>query len=393
MTDGMQTLIQNLNIVDVVSRRVIPSASLLIKDGAIANIGQLDTIRKGWVLDADDCWAIPSYIDMHVHTTFEERGHHLAAFHFDEPQNISIVRGAQNLLEALRCGVCLVRDMGSKGRRAALLKDLVDTGAILGPEMVLSGEPLCVEGGHGAEFGQVLSNRDIASLLDSHLAEGYEWLKIMNGPELFDEHLLGNIVDASHRLGVKVAIHAFTEPGIRSAIEAGADTIEHAVVFDDHLVRIAIKNGTQFVPTYYCAWISLSEDYISTVDDSAYIASLEEWYGFLKAHFSYHINNRLPVLAGTDAGSAPSTFSDMTCELRMLNHCGLSTLDTIRSATILSAQALGREEKYGSIDIGKWANLILLEDNPLEDMNALEEVMAIWYKGIIIFSRIGMPWS
>ena len=391
MTKPIRTLISNVNVVDVMAGGIVRDTCLLMCGGLIAEPSGPEAIGSLRVVDARGCWAIPSYVDMHAHTTFEGRGHHLPAFSFDEPEDVSVTRGAQNLIEALRSGVCLVRDVGSRGKRSMLLKELVDTGTILGPELVLSGEPLCLEGGYGVEFGQTLSHRSLAMVLESHRTQGHEWLKIMNGPQLFDQHFLGDVVDACHRLGLKVAAHAFTRPGIRDAIQAGVDTVEHGVVFSEHLAGVSRENRTQFVPTYYCSWISVGADYITTVDDSAYSTSLRDWHEFLETNLSHHVRMGMPVFVGTDAGSAPCTFSDITCEIKMLSRRGLSALDAIRSATILPAKALGREGKYGSISVGKWANLILLGGNPLEDIAHVEDVRAIWYRGIIVFNRVEAP--
>jgi len=393
--DVARTLIRNLNIVDVVTGGELTNISLLISnDGIISYIGRIDKIDGVQTVDAQGGWAIPSYIDMHAHTTFEGRGHRLTAFHFDESENISVSRGSQNLTEALRSGVCLIRDMGAKGKRAILLKELVDATIILGPDLILSGEPLCVEGGHGLEFGQTLANRNVDVLLKNHLAAGYKWLKIMNGPELFNDEQLAYIVGAAHSLGIKVAVHAFTKQGIRGAVNAGADTVEHAVIFDADLVVAARESGTQFVPTYYSAWVSLRDEYISTVThDLTFIGYLKQWYQFLERYFPYHIANGFSVLTGTDAGSAPSIPSDITNEIRILHHCGLSTLEAIRSATILPAQALACEDRYGSISVGKWANFIILEGNPTKDITSLGKIKAIWYKGINVFNGIETPWN
>jgi len=289
--------------------------------------------------------------------------------------------------------VCLVRDVGSKGNKAALLKSLVDSENIPGPEIILSGEPFCISGGHGFEFGQSIDSSNMDKLLDAHLELGYEWLKVMNGPELFDEILLRTLVEKAHRLGIRVAVHAFTESGIAGSIRAHSDTIEHAVVFNNQeLIEIARNCQIQFVPTFYCAWLSLREDFLRTIPkiERDY---LYNWYEYLDKNFQFHINHGFPVAVGTDAGSAPCTFFDCIEEVKMLHHRGLPMATAIKSATLLPAQILGRENKYGTIAAGKWANMLLFEKNPLEDVDALNRIKVIWYRGLDVYNHLESPWN
>lgn len=390
MSNGAKTLIRNLNIVDVISGGITSEASLLISDGVIIHIGQINTCEDVRMVDARGSWAIPSLIDMHAHITFEGRSHHpLLNFHYNEDDNLSCIRGAQNLFEALQSGVCLIRDVGSKGEKSIILKTLVDSGKILGPELILSGEPLCVKNGHGFEFGKILkSYKNMENIFNVYLKLGCEWLKIMNGPELFEEDRLRLIVEVAHQLGMRVAVHAFTESGIAGAIRSGADTIEHSVVYNQELLEIAQEKQTQFIPTCYCSWISLHHDRFLKTMSQAEIDYLKRWYDFLKKNIPFHIKNAMPLAVGTDAGSAPCTFSDIVNEIKMLHYHGLSILDAVRAATLIPARILRREHKYGAIDVGKWANLILLKRNPLEDINALSEIIAIWYRGLDILNQL-----
>jgi len=375
------TLLNNLKIVDVVSGTVLENRSILIDDGIIRAIETSNNNSDEAALDTRGLWVIPSFVDMHAHVTFEGREHHKISFDLEENTETSLARCIQNVTEALFSGTCLIRDMGAKSNAIYSLRKLIDTRKVLGPELILCGKPLCVEGGHGHEFGQTLADQSIDSLIDDHLEKKLDWLKIMNDPELFPIGLLRSIVEKAHSANLKIAIHAFTEDGVKNAVQAEADTIEHAVAFNDEVSGIAQKNGTWFVPTLYCSKISLSPDYLSTVSDEAYKGYLYQWYDFLHRHFSYHIRSNLPVLAGTDAGNAPSTFSDIYHEIAYFHTQGLSAIDALRAATIFPAKALGVENKYGSINIGKWANFILLSVNPLDDISSIKHPAAIWYKG------------
>lgn len=375
------TSLNHINIVDVISGNIIEDCSIIIEDGKIKTIETSDNKLDKTVQSAKKLWAIPSFVDMHAHITFEGREHYHIRFDYNESAELSLARCVQNVTEALFSGVCLIRDVGAKSDVIYSLRNMIESRKILGPELILSGKPLCVESGHGYEFGQTLNGRSIGDLINNHLENNLSWLKIMNDPELFPIELLSAIVKAAHQANLKVAIHAFTEDGIKNAVQSEADTIEHAIAFSDEIANIARSNGTWFVPTLYCSKVSLGHDYLSTVHDKTYKFYLQQWHDFLHKNFIHHKTSKLPLLTGTDAGSAPSTFSDICHEIVYLHTQGISAIDALRSATIFPSKALGMEENYGSISAGKWANFILLSQNPLDQISSINTPEAIWYKG------------
>lgn len=379
--DISEAILVNINVIDVTTDRITPNTSISISNGKILSVESNNQISSQRTIDAQNTWAIPAYIDMHAHVTFEGREHNQIGFDFDEDQELSMVRSAQNLSEAIQSGVCLIRDVGAKHKTLNRLKSLVDAKKLLAPDLVLCGRPLCTNNGHGHEFGQTLDHQNIDFLVKNHFDQGNEWLKIMNDPEMFSKETLNEIVGTAHKAGLLVAIHAFSEYSILMALQSGADTIEHAVVFDDKTAILAETNGTGFVPTFFCSKVSLGQEYLDTVYDQTYIGYLKQWYDFLHRHFEYHLSRKLPLLAGTDAGSAPCKFSDITNEIIYMQRHGLAPIDAIRSATILPAKYLKRDSEYGSIDSGKLANFIILADNPLEKIDTIRQPLAIWHKG------------
>lgn len=395
MPNVIPFVIDGVSVVDVVSGQVLSDAAILIENGRILDVGYFDTHNFDCVIDAHGTWAIPSYIDMHAHVTFEGREHSQVQFSYDEDERDAYGRGTQNLMEALLSGICVIRDVGAKSNRTQHFKESLEQGKIIGPELITCGQPLCIESGHGSQFGKFIGDTHIQQFMSEHLQSGCTWLKVMNDPEVFEQHLLDEIVNAAHQNGLRVAAHVFTKRGIKSAVLAGVDTIEHAVVFNDRLAEVAISKGTHFVPTYYCAWSSLNKQFLATVTDAQYIRYLVEWYEFLEAYLPYHLSLGLPVSVGTDAGSSPSTFTDVVNEVLMLHYKGgMSTIDSLRSASIVPARFLGCNDLNGSIEIGKWGNIILVGGNPLKDINFLNDVKAIWYRGASILNKMEQkPWN
>lgn len=383
--------IHNINIVSTLTGGVINDATIYVENGTICGINIGNYHKKIRKIDGKGGWVIPSFIDSHTHVTFDGRAfNHIPIFVYDESENTSLLRGAQNLMEALKSGICLLRDVGAKGGRSHSLKALVDSGSILGPEMILSGEPICTDCGHGYEFGQIYKPSKVID--DYSEGRNHKWLKIMNGPELFDKNHLSNIIASAHNSGFKIAVHAFTEKGIKDAVEVGADTIEHGVAYSERIVEMAIQKGTCFVPTFYCSWVSLHPNYLTTVPAQE-VVHLEQWHEFLKKYFSFHVKNNLPTLVGTDAGSSPCTFSDITKEIKLLSYSGFSNLQALQAATISPAKVFLCEDKYGTIENGKWANFILLTENPLQNIHTIDHKSAVWYRGIEITNNIENPWN
>ena len=387
LSNSIGLFIKRVNVVDVEKECVSRDVDILIKHGRILEVGTLSYPDAEVAVEASGLWAIPSLVDMHAHVTFEGRAHWMSAFNPEERGISLIARGAQNLIEALGNGVCLIRDAGDNGAMSLSLKRLVDEGSIVGPTLVLSGQPLCCQGGHGHEFSRPLMQGDaIESLVRNHRHQGYDWLKIMNGPELHDLSVLKEIVYWSHQYDLKVMCHAFTQDGIRDAVISGVDTVEHGLVFDEETGREARNRGTVFVPTCYSAWASMEAEYTDTIS-STELQHLKDWRDFLQAHFAFNVSSGVIIGTGTDGGAAPSTPSDISNEVKSFCHYGMRPIQAIKSSTIIPAQVLGKADDFGSIAKGKLANIILLSEDPTTRIDALDSVVAIYYCGAKIVQR------
>lgn len=382
--------ISNVNIVDVCCGRIKRQRGIFIENGKISYLCDETDVECADKFDGRNKWAIPAFVDCHAHLTFDGYSHSdYSSFTYDESVDLSLMRGAYNVSSALDAGISLVRDLGAKAGRTLKLKRLVDEGILFGPDIVLAGEPVCVRSGHGYEFGVCDVDKDY---LANHFNTDHEWLKVMNGPELFQFGELVSFVEMAHEAGLHVAAHVFTEQGIRNCITAGVNTIEHAVPFTSELEQIAWEKCIRFTPTFYCSWRSLRGQYAQTIPTKE-LEYLRQWRSFLVSNFERYVKSGLPTLAGTDAGAAPCSFSDITYEMVMLNKHGLPTLHSLQSGTIEAAKALNRESSHGSIDQGKYANIVLVNENPLEHLDTILNIQAFWHKGIEIRNKVETPWN
>lgn len=394
MTIGPPRLhLQGVNIVDVNTNDVRAKTSITLLSGRVSAIGE-DPPPDAAVLDLDGCWVTPGLVDMHTHITLEPRAHHPGVlFDHAEDPSVAAQRAVRNLGEALRAGICLVRDVGGRGPAIAHTREMARSSRVILPDVVTSGAPLCIAGGHGVEFGQVVPDLPaVLKMLGEHRRSGHEWLKIMNGPELWPADLLRDIVAAAKAEDLRVAIHAFTSDGVRDAVHARPHTIEHAMVRDDDLIAAARRHGIAFVPTYYCSWLSLRPRFTWTQPPHE-VAYLEQWRDYLDLCRPAHLASGLPILPGTDAGCAPCTFDDHIEELLTFERWGIPPIQVIRSSSIEAATALRRDSDTGSISVGKWANMLITESDPTESVRSLRSPLLVLFRGADVVNLLGERWN
>ncbi len=376
--NNKKIILKNINYVDVEKEKVNYDVDILMEDEIITNIGKTLESSDSEIIQCTNLFAVPSFIDMHVHITFNP--------YCDGDMSLKYV--PTNLTEAAQKGICLVRDTGTSSHwlQSDILNSLPQ---IPLPDIIMSGEPLCVENGHGISYGIVLEYNSISQWISAHKKQGCEWIKIMNDPENHSERFIKKVVDEAHKNGLKVACHVFRKKGIELAIASGCDSIEHVVPIeygDERSLR------PYYVPTIYSAWTSCQKSYLDTVneEDASYLI---EWYELLKKHFSYAIRNNIKILCGTDAGCCPSSFKDIVYEIKTLHSMGMSRIKALQCATIDSAKCLKHDNLYGSIKMGKYANMIVVNSNPLVDLDVLNFPCLIYLKGKKIRDEVSGPWN
>lgn len=388
-----RVLLRGANLVDPERGLGTAVTDILIERDRIVSIGpNLSFDQNTDVVDVSGLYACASLIDMHVHLTFNPRAH-WSLGHADDSADSAIALTVQNMTEAALNGICLVRDVGAFGPAIGQVRSIAESANLCLPEVIECGPPLCVPGGHGSAFGIEVEASDLqlGRVVEGHRAKGFEWLKIMNGPELWPREILDRLVALAHDHDLRVAVHAFTPEGIDSAVRARADTVEHAGLSDPALAKVALVEGIQFVPTRYCAEISMARRF-TTSQPSDEVAHLEYWRRTLRESMGSHLSLGLPVLVGTDAGCAPCSFCDIVDELIHLHQAGMRTEDVLVAATSRPADYLGVSPDYGRICVGGLANIILTKVNPLQDLEALRSPQLVILKGRDVVNRLGVHW-
>jgi len=312
------------------------------------------------------------------------------------------------LKQSLEAGITTVRDVGTSNKVAYSVKRALETGLIDGSRILVCGPIISITGGHGQSIrGMKTADGpwECRKVVREQLALGADHIKICTthrpwrGNEEFSMEELEAIVDEAHKHGKKVAAHAALMPGMRMAIEAGIDTIEHGMsemtcLVDDETVELMVEKGSIWVPTL---WVFLREKTKEeeerremrrkmspqtkiTRDSKKWMEELRE---NIPENFKKALRLGVKIGTGSDVGlhGYDVPFVAVPEEMELLCKHGLSNMKAIMAATSVAAEACGIEEELGTLEKGKLADIIIVDGNPLEDINAMKNVLFVLKEG------------
>ena len=383
----MKILIKNCNIINIENGDFIDDSAILIEGNiivAIDNEKNLKIPQGTKILDVNGGWVLPGLSDVHVHICHEGIPELAKSFSYTEPVIHSILRAAKNLSIALSAGITTVRDMGTYKARNIQIKKAIEKEIFIGPRIVACGHLITSPKGHVHEIGkEVQGIENICRTVREELIHGADFIKVTNDPIGYSLDELKTIVDEAHKLGKKVACHAFTKESVGLALNAKVDTIEHGVPFDNRMIRQIIKQKTIIVPTYFCA-VQTCKDISESLIKKGDLPMFEKWLDSLKQNLPKAIKNKIRIAAGTDAGYPPLRFNDVINEVISFVELGADPLMALQSTTKIAMEALGLEKYLGSIEKGKLADIVVVPQNPLEDITTLRNVLVVIKNGRII---------
>lgn len=399
------TLVTADRLLDVTSGRYVDHPAILIgDDGKIQQVGSAGSIKapaRGKHIDLAGETLLPGLIDMHVHmNSLAEVGGYEGLKYTD---SFWAAIGPYNARKDIDAGFTTVRNVGSGDFDDVGLKEAIDGGWIVGPRIVPATYLLGATGGHcddtnglppslekkgpnivsgpedarekvrwvhkhGAEVIKICATGGVFSMGDSVGAEqlSYEEMKA--------------IADEAHMLGLKVAAHAHGDEGIRDAILAGIDTIEHASLASDATIALAKQHGTWFDMDIY------NDDYILAAGtsngteqeslDKERMVGLKQRQTFQRA-----VKAGVHMIFGTDAGVYPH--GDNGKQFAKMVQWGMTPLQAIQAATLNASDALGRKD-VGIIEPGRYGDLVAVRGDPLRDVSLLEHVDAVVKGGQLV---------
>jgi len=400
-------LIKAGKLIDVRAGRVLNDQAILIEGDRIKQVGASGSVQAPpgvRVIDLSSATVLPGLIDCHTHLTGDP-GHNGY-----ESLGISIPRqalyGAKNARLTLEAGFTTVRNVGASGYSDVALRDAINAGDVPGPRIDASGPAIGVTGGHmdnsllAPEFHQ--SADGIADGVPAVIAKvreevkyGSDIIKIAatggvlskgDSPEStqFSDEEIRAIVIEAHRLGRKVAAHAHGAAGIKQAVLAGVDSIEHGSFIDAEAIRLMKEKGTYLVPTLYLAdWFI--ENYERLRVPEFMVEKAKVVMPAARKNIATAFKAGVKVAFGTDAAVYPHGLNAR--EFAVMVKLGLTPMQSIQAATVNAADLLGWSDRVGSIEPGRFADIIAVPGDPTTEVTQLEHPSFVMKGGVVVLKR------
>ena len=387
-------VIKQANIIDCTGREPY-NADIRIENGIISEIG--DNLSDELYIDGTGKYLIPGLVNLHVHINRRNLSRGTSVFRQGAPaiENSTdfhrILYAARNAWYELSRGITTLRDLCSVGRTASALKGAIAGGIIRGPRLVVCGLGIASTGGHETHRYSGAVEVDgvdaVMGAVRNEIKQGADFIKVMASGGLggmpehehpgwseftLDEMRAACIAAHSHNKGVTV--HAMGELPIMTSLHGGVDGIEHGAVLTDEALDMMVERGVYYVPT--ASGITAVADKEARAGSPELAAMMRELVvnpqrdSIRKAH-----ERGILIGAGSDTlGSVPA-------ELMLFEQCGMTRYEAIQTATINAAKILKNDDRFGTVEQGKIADLVLLYANPLANLRNIEDVDKVFLGG------------
>lgn len=400
-----KTIIYCGSLIDGISDKALSDKSIVIEIGRIVAIenGFIECGKDCELIDLRDRTVLPGLMDMHVHLEFEQgKETYLEQFTLNEADKA--FRSQLFAERTLAAGFTTVRDLGGSGVNIAL-RNAIEQGIVIGPRIYTAGKSIAITGGHadptngakqglydypGPEQGVANGADECRQAVRQQVKNGADLIKITatggvlslardgHRPQ-FTKAEIQAIVEAAGDFGMTTAAHAHGDEGMRRAIEAGIHSIEHGTMMSESTMKLMKEKGTYYVPTLTAGHaVSDSAKLMGFFPEIVRKKALEIGPQ-IQETFAKAQAQGVKIAFGTDAGVFPHGMNAL--EFQYMIQGGMAPMKAIQCATIESAKLLHIEDELGSIEIGKKADIIAVESNPLIEIKALESVIFVMKEG------------
>jgi len=396
-----RTLVRAGHLLDVKTGKLLDGQTIVVVGETIQSIAPAAEVQAqagDAVVDLGGMTVLPGLIDVHTHLTMNaDFDPYLELTTTDAKEAIN---GVANARTTLMAGITSVRNVGAGGYTDVDLRDAINAGQVPGPHMLVSGPAMGITGGHCDENLLPIKYHVVGDGVADGIAEvqhkvrenikyGSDLIKICatggvlskgDDPQASQYTLeeMQAIVADAHRLGRRVAAHAHGAQGILWATEAGVDSIEHGSYIDDAAIAEMKKRGTYLVPTLYLEDWMLEKGNLPAF----YHRKMVDVSAVAKSNIKHAMQAGVKIAMGTDAAVYPHGLNAHELDV-YVNQLGMAPLAALQTATLNAADLMGWTAKTGSLEPGKWADMIAVDKNPLEDVRVLQDVKFVMKGGVI----------
>ena len=402
-----QTLVLKADrLIDVENGKLISNAVVVIENDTIVAAGEARKVtfsKDSKIIELGDYTLLPGLMDMHVHLTSDATKHGYKRLADSLPR--VTLTGVKHAEATLMAGFTTVRNVGAPGFADVALRDAINDGDITGPRMFVAGPSLGVTGGHcdnnllpyeyhTVSEGVADGPWEVREKVRRNIKYGATVIKFCGtggvlskgtkvGVQQYTFEEMQALVDEAHMRGLTVATHAHGTDGIKTAIKAGVDSVEHVSLLDDEAIKLALKHGTYFSMDIYVTEYILSEGAKAGILEESLakerIVGQRQRDNFAKA-----VKAGVKMVFGSDAGVYPH--GDNGKQFARMVKFGMTPMQAIQASTINAATLLKQQEVLGSVSEGKKADIVGVKGNPLDDISLLENVGLVVKDGQIVKS-------
>jgi imidazolonepropionase-like amidohydrolase len=394
-------------LLDSINGKLLGASTIIVEGGRIRDVMPGTTAPAGSKeIDLSTQTCLPGLIDSHVHLTMEfNKASYSNTFRWNVADYA--VRSTVFARRTLMAGFTTVRNLADIANESVALRNAINEGVLVGPRIFTAGQAIGSTGGHadptngyrmdlagdpGPEVGIINNADDAVKAVRQHYKQGDDVIKIMPSGGVMDEGMNGEnpqmtleeikaVVQTAHDYGFVVAAHAHGAEAIRRAVLGGVDSIEHGTYMNAEDMKLMIERGTWYVPTIIAGDWVMRQAKIPGYYPPQVAAKALAIGPLIQATAGRAYKAHVKIAFGTDAGVYPH--GDNPHEFELMVDAGMPQMFVLQAATINAAQLLRRDKDMGSVTPGKYADVVAIDGNPLDNISLMKKVSFVMKEGVV----------